>query len=126
MKEEIVFDTHNPIPIKELPRLINKFDLSGDPLPFSFLSISCNVAKNEGGEIVILEKVIQLRNLKLIKMDSKIIEIQQSLIPKITPKLSERIRRLYNPADDTIRNVNLRYITHFKFANEPKYRRITY
>lgn len=126
MKDEIVFDIHNPITIKELPRLMDKLDLKGQPLPFSLIAITCNVSQNQGGEIVILQYVVQYRNIKLINTDAKAIEIQQSLIPKITPKLAERIRRLYNPSDDTIRNVNIRYITHFKGNNDSKFRRITY
>ncbi len=123
---EIIFDTYNPIPIKDLVRLMDRLDLGGKPVTFCLIAFSCNYAKNEGGEIILFENVVQYRNVKLILEESREIEIKQSLIPKIPAKLSDRIRRIYNPDDDTIRNVNIRYITHFKFSSELKYKRITY
>jgi hypothetical protein len=124
--EGIQFDIHNPVSLKEIPALIDKHDFNNRPIPFSIIAITCNYARNEGGEILILENVIQYRNTKIIEYGDKTIEINPSLIPTITPKLAERVRRLYNDQDDTIRNVNIRYITHFRGQNETKFRRLIY
>ena len=123
---DISFDIQNPIPIKELIVMIDKHDAAGEPIPFSIIAVTCNYAKNTGGEIVILEKSIHLKNVRLINLSDITIKINPYSLPKIPQKLSSRIRRIYNVTDDSIRNVNIRYITHFKFYHDASFRRITY
>ncbi|PWK27175.1 hypothetical protein LV89_01990 [Arcicella aurantiaca] len=124
----IQFDTINTITIKELVRLIDLHDISNNPVPFDLIAITCNYSKNEGGEIVILSDVIQYRNarIKEVKLDVFDNISVTPYIPKIAPKLAERVRRFYCEKDDSIRNANIRYITHFKQSTQDKFKRIVY
>lgn len=120
------FDIHNPISIKDLIRAMDLHDVRKKPVTFSLIAISCNYSRNEGGNIIIFKKVVQYRNVKIIEHEDKVIEVNPALIASIPARLAERVRRLYDASDDTIRNVNIRYITHFKGNHESKFRRIIY
>lgn len=122
----IQFDTINTITIKDLVRLIDLHDINNKPVQFDLIAITCNYSKNEGGEIVIFSNVIQYRNARIVNHTVENGADLPVYIPKIAPKLAERVRRFYCEKDDSIRNANIRYITHFKDSTQDKFRRIIY
>jgi hypothetical protein len=114
------------IQLKHLLKEMDRFYPTGEPIPFSIIAITCNYAKNDGGDIIVLENVIQAKNLAKVKSGLKINRLPTSSIDSVRPELANRIRRIYIPVSGQIRNVNLRYITHFKSQTDQAYKRIVY
>ena len=115
----------NAIPIAELPMKMEAFNVKHEPIPFDIIVSTCNYSKNTGGQILMFENVIQA---KFIRLMPKFINfsVSKSVVDTVRPELKNRIRRLFFLDSKEVRNVNIRYITHFKFHHEPTFTRIAY
>lgn len=115
-----------PISFQKLIDCMDAHDLKGNPIPFCLIAITCNYSKNSGGEIEVYENVIEVKNVKLLPREAKIIEFKKSIIDTLPVKMAQRVRRLYHLDTDEIKSVNVRYITHFKFVSQNTYQKIEY
>lgn len=117
--------SQNAIPIAELPMKLEAFSPKHEPIPFDVIVSTCNYSRNEGGRILLFENVIQAKFVKLVPKFINI-SITKSSTDTVRPELQNRIRRVFFLDSQEIRNVNIRFITHFKFHHEAKFRRIAY
>lgn len=118
----------NELPIKYLLKEMSRFNANNELIPFSVIAITCNYAKNEGGRVIVLENVIEaksVRHLKHARFGYSKRELPSS-IDSVRPALANRVRRLYLLDNGEIRNVNIRYITHFKGLTDTAFRRVVY
>jgi len=113
------------IQLKHMIKQMDRLYPNGEPVPFSLLAVTCNYSKNEGGDVIQLEDVIQAKNINKLKK-FKLKKLPSTFINAVRPELANRIRRLYIPVSQEIRNVNIRYITHFKSNTDQAYKRIAY
>lgn len=113
------------IQVKHLLKEMERYYPDNTPIPFSIIAVSCNYARNEGGEILLFEGVIQAKQAKYLKKQ-RIGFLPTSSIDSVRPELANRIRRIFFPVSAQIRNVNIRFITHFKSSTDTVFRRVAY
>lgn len=104
------------IKMRDVIKEMDKLDLRGQALPFNLIAITGNIHKNIGGEILHLQGVFQ--NKYRIKQERKV-ETNFERMPmqgtKSNNPLSNRVRHIFDPTTNAVRNVDMVLITHFNW-----------
>lgn len=117
--------SNNPILLTDVLKKMDSLDIKGFAIPFSIIVSSSNITSTPG-QTLVFENVILSKNAKKMYTNNKI-TINNTIIDSLGSKdsrIPDKIKQVLYPDSGQIRNVNIRFITHFKSSNESKYRRV--
>jgi hypothetical protein len=106
------------IKMRDVIKAMDKLTTQGQPLPFNLIAITGNRKLDTGGEIIHLQSVYQYKYHKKWEGDNSSnfdkIPSSKNVGGAINP-LANRIRRIYIPTEERIKNVDMVLITHFNW-----------
>lgn len=117
--------SNNPILLTDVLKKMDSLDIKGFAIPFSIIVSSSNITSTPG-QTLVFENVILSKNAKKMYTNNKI-TVNNTIIDSLGNKdsrIPDKIKQVLYPDSGQIRNVNIRFITHFKSVNESKYRKV--
>jgi hypothetical protein len=106
------------IKMRDVVKAMDKLTTYGQPLPFNLIAITGNRKLDTGGEILHLQGVYQYKYHKKWEGDnsSNFDKLPSSKnVGGASNPLANRIRRIYIPDTEEIKNVDMILITHFNW-----------
>lgn len=106
------------IKMRDVIKAMDKLTTQGQPLPFNLIAITGNRKLDTGGEILHLQSVYQYKYHKKWEGDnsSNFDKLPSSKnVGGAGNPLANRIRRIYIPSEENVRNVDMVLITHFNW-----------
>lgn len=106
------------IKMRDVIKTMDKLTTQGQPLPFNLIAITGNRKLDTGGEIIHLQNVYQYKYLKKWEGDnsSNFDKLPSSKnVGGAGNPLANRIRRIYIPSEESVKNVDMILITHFNW-----------
>ena len=106
------------IKMRDVIKAMDKLTTQGQPLPFNIIAITGNRKLDTGGEILHLQNVYQYKYHKKWEGDnsSNFDKLPSSKnVGGAGNPLANRIRRIYIPSEENVRNVDMVLITHFNW-----------
>lgn len=108
------------IKMRDVIKAMDKLTTQGQPLPFNLIAITANRKLDTGGEIIYLQNVYQYKYHKKWEGDNssnfdKLPSSKNVGGGGASNPLANRIRRIYIPSEEDIKNVDMILITHFNW-----------
>lgn len=106
------------IKMRDVIKTMDKLTTQGQPLPFNLIAITGNRKLDTGGEILHLQSVYQYKYHKKWEGDnsSNFDKLPSSKnVGGASNPLANRIRRIYIPDTEEVKNVDMILITHFNW-----------
>lgn len=108
------------IKMRDVIKAMDKLTTQGQPLPFNLIAITGNRKLDTGGEIIHLQNVYQYKYHKKWEGDNssnfdKLPSSKNVGGGGASNPLANRIRRIYIPSEEDIKNVDMVLITHFNW-----------
>ena len=104
------------IKMRDVVKAMDQLDIKGQAIPFNIIAITANAHKDTGGEILHLQGVFQN---KYRVVQEREVRSNFDRIPLSTGKspnpLANRVRRIFIPGTNEVKNIDMVLITHFNW-----------
>ena len=104
------------IKMRDIIKAMDKLDIKGQAIPFNLIAITANAHKDSGGEILHLQGVIQ-NKYRVVQERNVMSNFDRTPLStgKTANPLVNRIRRIFIPETNEVKNVDMVLITHFNW-----------